>query len=590
MSEPTDNWAKELIQHLFGALTTALGRLQIQPFIFVIAVGLLLIIVLVISVVGVQESDSPGSQMVGIVVAVLAGLALVALVGYYFLELRPRSQEDASKPPAEVQAEPSDGPSPPSPVPPHIPFKNREDEIVTILSSYAPPYYLLDAPAGYGKTRLLGELENRFREQGWLCAYVSTRENRTLPEITYSLAQRLRVELPSTLDMSQLGPGLAAALQEQKRSDLTRRGLVLLVDLDKEPSLPILDSLLQDFVPRMQSSLLNLEFFANGHNRFRVVLAGRCLARSEEVKHSGIRLTIYQLTPFEYSVVRDAAREYLVGYDDDRVAEIAAYVVVLTGGHPGCMAQVLELARTRGASARQLMEDYHDEIWREIVRPVVGDVREGIPSPKRGFLDRLSIYRRLDYATLRHLISGSDPEIPGYDSEMDLAFELTATYLLTKQGRFLQDDITRRLLAIRLRRELGDVEFLNRSMKVQAICAERICERATSQQELWVIEYLFQFLQAHARHSLDAKARLALRQQFFDHELPAGLNMFVGHGRNLYEDKQVLVQSLERDWEFCLLLNFALSPEGYNEEPFEHLLQRVEEFFGAMLHGEVEND
>ncbi|HEY7414285.1 MAG TPA: trypsin-like peptidase domain-containing protein, partial [Ktedonobacteraceae bacterium] len=58
------------------------------------------------------------------------------------------------------------------PGPAYVPFTNRQDEIKLITSSLAPAYYLLDAPAGYGKSKLLQELQKRLYEQKWFSVYL----------------------------------------------------------------------------------------------------------------------------------------------------------------------------------------------------------------------------------------------------------------------------------------------------------------------------------------------------------------------------------------------------------------------------------
>jgi hypothetical protein len=175
------------------------------------------------------------------------------------------------------------------PTPQRIPFTNRQDEMELILYSLAPAYYLLDAPAGYGKTELLKELERRFGERGWVVAYVSVEEKDTLSGLVTALAKRLDLDANSILAQSvRLPPGLclSGALKLQREDDITKKGLVLLIDLEKRPSLPIVKELLGGFIPNVQENLCTLEFFASKHNRFRVILAGRHLAARQEVKES----------------------------------------------------------------------------------------------------------------------------------------------------------------------------------------------------------------------------------------------------------------------------------------------------------------
>src|SRR3990172_1998210 len=51
-----------------------------------------------------------------------------------------------------------------------IEFTNRDHERQLLTDPSSPPYVLIDAPAGYGKTRLLAEIQTWFKNQGWTCA------------------------------------------------------------------------------------------------------------------------------------------------------------------------------------------------------------------------------------------------------------------------------------------------------------------------------------------------------------------------------------------------------------------------------------
>lgn len=75
-----------------------------------------------------------------------------------------------------------------------FPFTNRVDEMRLLLSSFAPAYHLIDAPAGYGKTKLLQQLHDQFKEQNWQVVYLSIGSQDSLVRIAKTIAQQLDIE------------------------------------------------------------------------------------------------------------------------------------------------------------------------------------------------------------------------------------------------------------------------------------------------------------------------------------------------------------------------------------------------------------
>jgi len=173
-------------------------------------------------------------------------------------------------------------------------------------------------------------------------------------------------------------------------------------------------------------------------------------------------------------------------------------------------------------------------------------------------------------------------DIPRAEDEYDLADDLTATYLLGRKGRLLQDDITRRLLAIRQWHDMPE-EFLKRCVQARDICANHMQEPNVQMPEKWVIEYLFQSLQQHAATIQDPSHRSSIRETFFTRDVPGALQMFLG-GRSIPAKSRraehvVLSQALDADWEFRFTVNYYLRGDQYNEEAYGELQQKINDFF-----------
>lgn len=473
---------------------------------------------------------------------------------------------------------------PQPPTPPHVPFTNREDELKQILSSFAPPYHLIDAPAGYGKTALLRELERRFEEQEWTCAYVSVQELRSIPDIAQALATELGVELGPDTDARLLGLNLGKQILQQREEDLAStgsdysRGVVLLIDVDKRPwtsLFPTVDALFTDLIPGVEYNLHRSEFFRKAHNPFRVIFAGRYLA-GKTPETTSLSLTIRKLTPFDYEVIRDTAQAYLS--DQRGISQLAAHLMYFTGGHPGCMARVLELYEDRRYPPDEFFRYSAEEILDGILCLEANAVRNDIPRRLRRIFDGLSIFRYLDYSVLRQLLE--EAVYPGHESEFDLADELTGTYLMDWKGRFLRDDITRRLLAFRLLRDIDSQPFAEHCRRAQAICASRLQEPNAQAPDRWAIEYLFQSLQQHTEDIQLREKREEIHQSFFGETVPEALQLLIGvNGRNAREEHHALKRELEVDWEFRFTANYFLRQDEYSEEPYEKLCSAIDNFF-----------
>ena len=244
------------------------------------------------------------------------------------------------------------------------------------------------------------------------------------------------------------------------------------------------------------------------------------------------------------------------------------------------MAHVLELYQERGYPPDEFFRYSSEEIWENIVWPEADAVHNDIRRGLRRIFGDLSIFRCLDYNVLQRLLE--EARFPEYESEFDLADELTFTYLMDWKGRLLRDDITRRLLAIRLLREIGPQSFTGHCQRAQAICVERLHDSSAQMPEMWTIEFLFQSLQQHAEDIQGRQKRMEIRQAFLGVAVPQALQLLVD-GRKAREEQHALKRALDADWEFQFTVNYFLHEDEYNDEPYKELSQRIDDFFRSIL-------
>lgn len=473
-----------------------------------------------------------------------------------------------------------------------IPFTNRVDELWQLLSYKSPPYVLIDAPPGYGKSEFLRELEKQFAAKNWVVAKVAVHETNTLQDVINFLQQDLKIE--ALEEDENLPPTLyfAGALKRKWQSLVqlaplsappVKSGIVLIFDFQGRPSTVVLKDIFEQLIPDCKESLHTLNYFNEKQSVFRVILAGRYLAARPEVKQiTSIPLTIQRLSPFDYDVIQATVREYLLDHNEVSIIQIAAHLMHLTGGHPGLIAQILKMYAQKGVEPDKFMRLFGETIWENQVRPVVEEVRNGIDDTNglREVLDYLSIFRYSDPSVLRDLINVR--HLNQFRDEYTLADELTLTYLLSRKGRFLQDAIARRLLVIRMRYERPD-EFPALCEAARSLCAKRLKEPNVQKPEVWIIEYLFQSLQKHANEINGQENRQALYRQIMEHDILEILNLFINGQKiasnSLPEEKDVLDDVLSQDWEFQFTVNYFMREKEYDNKPFKDLQQKIMNFF-----------
>ena len=470
----------------------------------------------------------------------------------------------------------------------HVPFTNREEEMKLILSSLAPAYYLLDAPAGYGKSTLLRELQKRFYKQKWHCAYLLLDSSLELDELAEAVAEKLSIS--GLLSSSAIGHGAGYRLGGALRKywDNSQEGIVLFFDLDTGlGNSKLLERLVKEFIPEIEDSLANIPSFGSGNSKFRVVIAGRYLTsyyNQLSVQPLPIGLSHLRLTPFKYDVVQGSSILCLRGYTNERARQIADHILYLTGGHPGCMASVLQLYKESGMSPGKFVNQHSDKIWNEIVKPVVNRVVTEFPTSYG--VDKLmsnNVLRYMDYAALRKLVDTlgiSEVRNASDFDEIDFSDELTGAALLSWNNYLLHDDITRRLICLGLRNAKRD-EFVRLCRSAQTICEEHLRDNSTHNPDVWAIEYLFQSLQQHALLISEPEQRQELREYFISQELPEVLQWLVT-GRRAREQQRHLLRSIEQDWEFVFTVNYYLRDTEYNDDAIKALKAQINLILGKL--------
>lgn len=467
-----------------------------------------------------------------------------------------------------------------------VPFVNRVDEIdmITATASAGGQYFLVDAPAGYGKTYLLSQLDERFNAKDkWDHAFVSVKKDCSLETLTFKLADALGVKINSDTNLDW-GYRFSGALKKKYQNSQAPAGLALFIDLDGEPSLKLLQKLLEDFVLQVWESLAELDAFSSAkpQSQFRVIVSGRNIVANEELKISRDCLPLINrsLAPFTYDVVCQSVGNYLQGFERNRINQLAAHILFMTGGHPGCMAQVLQFFNSKQVPIDKLITDFRESIWEQIVSDISDKVWKGLPGKGKIFhaaIERLCIFRYVNNYILRYVMDACP--VPGLRDEIDLRDLLTTSYLYTGDGRFLQDDINRRLMVIRLR-HTDPVAYKKYCDDAYKVCIQQLQEPNVQLPEKWVVEFLNQFLQQFAGDRLElASVRVQISEQFYE-EVDKALKIRRECKKTLADWREemdaLLVEMDKKDqWEFRFSVNYFLRENQYDEKPYQKLKSEI---------------
>ncbi|MBN1220488.1 MAG: hypothetical protein JXM69_16300 [Anaerolineae bacterium] len=454
--------------------------------------------------------------------------------------------------------------------PTQIEFVNRVSEIQYITNPLCPPYLLMSAPGGYGKTKLLETLKFQFEQQGWLCISIKLNRKNTyslqeltriiLREITDEISERQTIETPAQC-------GSAIATQILGRLGRDKSNCILLIDEAETLGVDIAKQLLDGIIPTLNNGLKVSASFET----FRMIIAGRYIADWQRITHE-IRPDLIPLGPFTFPVVQESVRCYAEKEEIIINAEtrrgIASHLMYLTGGHPGCIARILKRYEPGVTADLFLLGEGGDNHYETVIRPVIEEIRNGIPRQLRKTFDTLSVVRYFNPRLLQYFAKTG--LIVWSKSEHELSDQLTQTYLVTREKGFLQDGVIRRMLAIRLRRT-NPKRFIRICEEAVAFYEESLQNPKVIRPDVIAVELLFQTLQLL---SLEASGR---KQKMFT-RLSDILEMLT-NVHDFDDIKQVFFDFLNKDWEFQFNFNYLLRDGTYDHEhPFTEFKQKIEDF------------
>jgi hypothetical protein len=390
----------------------------------------------------------------------------------------------------------------------NVGFVNREQERNEARGvneyKYTSRCILFDAPARYGKSELLRVIEGDHHDDNWYCIVVETK-----PDTDDAIA--LVRQIIETLDVKPSGKSLEVlyiqfitALQVCVKKEHEHRngfnGIALFIDdvenLSREYIYPFLLSFLVPFLDETDLGSI------------RVRMAGSHVGGNweSEARHAGLRLKVIPLSPFRFEYVHNTVLTYRPTQVSSEL--LAAHIMHITGGHPGCMRTLIDEAVDKMDIEEQFSLNRQKDYYNRVVRDIAHEVHHTIPESLRRTFDNLCVFRRYDLDILRRMESSGYIQQPLHT----LIPDLMNTYLIDRNldNGFYGDNIVRRLLMLRLYWEEYDY-FLELCQIAKQIYQEAQSQIPSHNRALITIECLYQELQlAYYSSNPSVEARRAL--------------------------------------------------------------------------------
>ena len=361
-------------------------------------------------------------------------------------------------------------------------FVNREYELRRICTLNGAQFTLIDAPAGYGKSYLLHEVKRqlcdiwggsshnpRIDGSGTRCALIEFGDRLALErQVLDAICEQMDIPPESVTSTDDLAPEFIA--MAERSGDQAHKLTTVMLMFDKTDQIRVEGVktwLVRDLIAGLDRGL----DAPRSGIKLRAVLAGRFIASEWDTlgKQHALKFMLLPLSPFSRDIVEEAlrlkAQEVGQSLEPPAYSGMARGIVRVTGGHPRCMSQVIDLlAEKRFGVNYEGPESYFDRIhlavFRNSVRPVVDALVEKLEDGVSELMSRISVFRRFDQRILDILINSG--EIEGFASGEEALATLNDTALITPPGivetekryeHLHTDRIARRLLALSMRVE-----------------------------------------------------------------------------------------------------------------------------------------
>ena len=421
---------------------------------------------------------------------------------------------------------------------------------------------MISAPAGYGKTLLLKKVKSVISND-YLCYFFELLPRRltTIKTIADKFLDLLEEKQKYSIlkyDINKIGIEIGKKIIDIIGSKGEKDKVLIIFDrlehLDKNKIEPFLHK----FLPGIIGAFNDLEHPI----KLRFILSGRNIANWKHKSSDYLPLTLEPLTPFDYDSIYQTVKNYndsqLIQKSPDYIKQFAIKLAIFSGGHPRCMADILS-SGDFGDPIRDI-ENNKDKYFDEYIKPTIEKIEEEIPKELKDIFYKLSPIRRFDLELLEYLINTE--YITWKDTAQTLENKLRDTTLVQDDHGFSKDEITRRLFAIKFRKE-DRVHYENIINNVIKFFKGKLKEKKLFKIDIISLEILL----------LELELSLVKGRNFqnFEETFSNILN-YLNRLSKINKDRKIIPsfkQELEKDWEIKLLFKYI-----FPDKSFEELLNR----------------
>jgi hypothetical protein len=318
-------------------------------------------------------------------------------------------------------------------------FTNRIFEL-DLLKNPRSNKKVIDAPAGYGKTKMLCKLATVFQEVGWKWAFVDLK-NKDKSQVR----QKIAVDFGVENNFSEEDPDriLRKVLLQKSRK------ILFLFDSEEEASSEVRKWLLEDLVPFFER--------ADAIEAFLVIFAGRYVqARHNDGRWKGY--DIISLSEFSQKVVKDLLEHTIRKYDPSSLNinydEWSQRIVRLSGGHPRSIKGLIlyEFLGEWEKPTKTREVELFDKYVKDEIQAITASLDNGLQQS----LERILVFRKLAPPVIDYLKNQKEFELHKSlcsQSSLTILTELTRHGIVAAQNDspFYADKIVRKILNSRLR-------------------------------------------------------------------------------------------------------------------------------------------
>jgi len=404
-------------------------------------------------------------------------------------------------------------------------FLNGKRELDNIVNGYAK-YIILIAPVGYGKTDLLEESIEYFKDKKYTTLDYDITKKTSLDNLTDYLDKKLE-----TCKISETRLYLALDNIEQN------------IDV------------VQEFIEN-----LSLDEFKDT----KILLT---TYKFQKLK-LGRKFTTRIMKPFDIEVIQDALRDDIknknIILDDFEREKIANHIMYITGGHPLILEQCFDKI-----DYNNLEEFFSENFLSEYIFTEINKMKT---PPIMSIISTLSPIRKINWDILTKL--HEKKLIKTNENILKLHKQLKDTKIFVEKDTFLQDDVTRRVFSID-RRQSEQNKFLDIIKEVENIYSTTLKNGKSNRLDIIAVEQLFLYLERLIIErskleklkkliSLDKKKKYI--QNFID-------NIFkqfeeIDTSDNKLELKELFLEKLSVDIEIDFLMNYYFNRDENNYQDY----------------------